>query len=135
MFITVYQQNPMIIFRKRGLIQYPNFEKFRKLLKNAWVYAWKHENKHKRRGIKVLPALWEKNLAKIWEKNDKKPLVEPCQVGERERKVWKSFEKVFESVKILFKKKLESRCSIDRKTGSINQTKQRLTEFLKKDFD
>ena len=83
----------------------------------------------------VLPALREKNLAKIWEKNDKKPLVEPCQVGERERKVWKSFEKVFESVKILFKKKLESRCSIDRKTGSINQTKQRLTEIFQKDFD
>ena len=32
-------------------------------------------------------------------------------------------------------KKLESRCSIDRKTCSINRTRQRLTEFFKQDFD
>ena len=47
----------------------------------------------------------------------------------------KSFEKVFESVKTLFLKKLESRCLIDRKTGSINRTRQRLIEFFKQDFD
>ena len=50
----------------------------------------------------------------------------------REREKYeKSFEKVFESVKTLFFKKLESRCSIDRKTGSINRTRQKLTEFFK----
>ena len=54
---------------------------------------------------------------------------------ERERKVWKSFEKVIESVKALFFLKLETRCSIDQKTGSINRTRQRLTEFFKQDFD
>ena len=71
---------------------------------------------------------------KNWSENDKKSSVEPCQVRERE-KFEKSFEKVFESVKALFFKKLETRCSIDRKTGSINRTRQRLIEFLKQDFD
>ena len=55
----------------------------------------------------------------------------------REReKFEKVFEKVFESVKTLFKKKkLESRNLIDRKTGLINRTRQRLIEFFKQDFD
>ena len=53
---------------------------------------------------------------------------------EREREREK-FEKVFESVKTMFLKKLESRCSIDQKTSSINRTRQRLTEFFKNDFD
>ena len=39
----------------------------------------------------VLPALREKNLAKIEEENDKKFVVLPCQVEER-RKVEKLFE-------------------------------------------
>ena len=57
----------------------------------------------------VLPALREKNLAKIEVENDKKSSVEPCQVEEREReKFEKVFEKVFEPIKILFLKKLES---------------------------
>ena len=71
-----------------------NFEKFQKFLKNAWVYAWKHENKSKRKGIKVLLALWEKNIAKIWLKTTKN-LHWSIAKSERERKVWKSFEKVF----------------------------------------
>ena len=40
----------------------------------------------------VLPALREKNLAKIEEENDKKCVVLPCQVGEG-RKVWKELLK------------------------------------------
>ena len=75
----------MINFIKRGLIQQKS--------QNAWVYVWNHENKSKRKGIKVVPALWEKNLAKIWLKTTKKSSVEPCQVGEREeslKKIWKS---------------------------------------------
>ena len=55
--------------------------------------------------------------------------------SQRERKVWKSFEKVFESVKNIVFKKLESRCSIDWKIGSINRTRQKLTEFFKQDFN
>ena len=54
----------------------------------------------------VLPALREKNLAKIEVENDKKDFVLPCQVGEREREREK-FEKVFESVKELFLKNLK----------------------------
>ena len=81
----------------------------------------------------ILPALREENLAKIEEENDKKFVVQPCQVGER-RKVEKLFEKdVLKQSKNCFKKP-EIRSSIDWKTGSINQTRQRLTEFLKQDF-
>ena len=57
--------------------------------------------------------------------------MQPCQVGEREKILKKLLEKVFELVKELFLKKPETRCSIDRKIGSINQTRQRLTEFFK----
>ena len=82
----------------------------------------------------VLPALREKNLVKIEVENDKKTLC--CLAkSERERKVWKSFEKVVWISQNTVFKKLDSRCSIDRKTGSINRTKQRLTKFLKQDFD
>ena len=54
----------------------------------------------------VLPALREENLAKIEVENDKKSLC--CLAkSERERRVWKkTFEKVFESVKELFLKKI-----------------------------
>ena len=57
--------------------------------------------------------------------------------SERERgKFEKDLKKCFESVKhCFFLKKLDSRCSIDRKTGSINRTRQRLTENFQKDFD
>ena len=62
--------------------------------------------------------------------------MQPCQVGEREReKVEKLLKKMFETVKELFLKKPETRCSIDRKTGSINRTRQWLTEFFKQDID
>ena len=83
----------------------------------------------------VLPALREKNLAKIEEENEKKF---DCNLAKSERereKVEKLFEKdVWISQRTVFKK-LEIRCSIDRKTGSINRTRQRLIEFLKQDFD
>ena len=82
----------------------------------------------------VLPALREENLAKIEKENDKKF---ECSIAksERERKSWKTFWKdVWNSQRIVFKKP-EIRCLIDRKIGSINRTRQRLTEFLKQDFD
>ena len=52
----------------------------------------------------VLPALREENLVKILEENDKKFVVQPCQVRER-RKVEKLLKKMFETVKELFLKK------------------------------
>ena len=83
----------------------------------------------------VLLALKEENLAKIRLKTTKNLLCSLAK-SEREReKFEKCFEKVFESVKALFFKKLETQCSIDRKTSSINRTRQRLTEFFKQDFD
>ena len=70
----------------------------------------------------VLPALREKNLAKIEVEKDKKDFVLPCQVREKEK-----FEKdVWISQRTVLKKP-ETRCSIDRKIDSINRTKQRLT--------
>ena len=67
----------------------------------------------------VLPALRGENLAEIEEENDKKIVVLPCQVGER-RKVENFFEKdVLKQTKNCFKKP-KIRCSINRKTGSIN---------------
>ena len=74
----------------------------------------------------VLPALREENLAKILEENNKKIVVLPYQVGER-RKVEKLLKKMFLKQSKNCFKKLEIRSSIDRKTGSINRTRQRLT--------
>ena len=51
----------------------------------------KHENKCKRKGKKVLPALKEKNLAKILEENDKN-LTWTLDRLKRERRTF--FEKV-----------------------------------------
>ena len=82
----------------------------------------------------VLPALRVENLAKILEENNKKILVLPCQVGER-RKVEKLLKKMFWNSQRTVYKKPEIRSSIDRKTSLINRTRQRLTEFLKQDFD
>ena len=76
----------------------------------------------------VLPALREKNLAKIEVENDKKTL---CYLAksERVRSLKKNFWKsVWISQRTVFKKP-EIRCSIDQKTGSINRTKHRLTKF------
>ena len=42
-----------------------------------------------------LPALGEENLANDLEENDKSWMILLCWVGERERKVEKTFEKVF----------------------------------------
>ena len=56
----------------------------------------KHVNKCKRKGIKVLLALGEKNLAKRMEENDKKKKwIGALTESYRERKVEKLFEKVF----------------------------------------
>ena len=55
--------------------------------------ARNHEIKCKRKGKKDLPALEDKNLAKISEENNKKSLVGLSQVGERGK-----FEKTFEKV-------------------------------------
>ena len=45
----------------------------------------KHEKQCKRKGNIDIPAYGERKLAKNLEENDKKILVEPCRVGEREK--------------------------------------------------
>ena len=54
---------------------------------------------------------------------------------ERERKLEKTLEKALLKKSRSMFKKPDSRCSIDRKTGSINRTRQRLIKIFKKDFD
>ena len=49
----------------------------------------KHENKCKRKGIKVLMALGEENLAKRMEENDKKLMLSLVRIGEREKSLKK----------------------------------------------
>ena len=54
----------------------------------------KHEKQCKRKGNIDIPAYGERNLAKNLEENNKKILVEPCRVGEREKVLKKWFEQV-----------------------------------------
>ena len=44
-----------------------------------------HEKQCKRKGNMDIPAYGERNLARNQEENDKKFVVEPCRVGEREK--------------------------------------------------
>ena len=63
----------------------------------------KHENKCKRKGIKVLPALGEEHLANRMEENDKKLTLSLVRFGEREReKFEKLLKSEFEQVKNQF---------------------------------
>ena len=67
------------------------------------ILCRKHENKCKRKGINVLPALGEENLAKRMEENDKKLIVSLVRFGEREReKFEKLLKSEFEQVKLSF---------------------------------
>ena len=65
----------------------------------------KEKNNAKGR-VKQTYRLRERNFVRILEENDKKIFVEPCLVGEREKKVQKGFEKMFEQVKTEFLKNL-----------------------------
>ena len=63
----------------------------------------KHENKCKRKAIKVLPALGEEHLANRMEENDKKLTLSLVRFGEREReKFEKLLKSEFEQVKNQF---------------------------------
>ena len=95
MNITISHQNPMINFRKQALNHKKSQKsKVLKISPKCMKICMKHENKTKRRDRMVLSALREENLAKILEENDKKIVVNPCQVGER-RKVEKLLKKMF----------------------------------------
>ena len=117
----------MINFKKEAWFnKNPKFEKVRKSQQNAWGYAWKHENKCKRKGIKVLPALGEENLAKEWTKTTK---IWGWALTESygERKVIELFEKVFDSTENQFLKNFSYDFRFIEVLGSIDRNKQRLT--------
>ena len=88
----------------------------------------KHEIKCKMKGIKVLPALGEENLAKRMEENDKKLMLGLVRVGEREReKFEKLLKSEFEQVKIRSFKNLIHNFQLIEILGSIDRNRQRLT--------
>ena len=82
--------------------------------------AWKQENKWKRRGIKVLPALDDKNPWRNLGENDKNLSWNLRPIEEREGEAFESFEIVFEHVRNKVLKKISIRFSIDRKLDSID---------------
>ena len=96
-----------------------------------------HENKKikPKRGIEWSYWSWGRKTLQELRKKTTKNLSAALPSRREREKVEKLFEKdVWNSQRTFFKKP-EIRCSIDRKTGSINRTRQRLTEFLKQDFD
>ena len=95
----------------------------------------KWENKNKKKGKRVLPVFGERNPAKERIKNDKTLRWSQVWIGERERKLENFWKKLFWKSQDPCFKKPDSRCSIGRKTGLINRTRQRLTKIFKKDFD
>ena len=129
----------MINFTKYGL-NYQKPQNMKSAENTQWICmknAWKHEIKYKRKGIKDLPALGDKNLAKISEENDKKSLVEPSQVGERERewKVWKVLKKrLWKSPIWLLKNMIHEFRSIKKEPRSIKTDRDFNKTILKK-FD
>ena len=82
----------------------------------------------KKKGYNGHTGLWRekpcKNLGGKWQKI----AVEPCRVGERERKVWKLLKNVSWISQDLTFKKAYSRFSIDR-------NRQKLTKNFKCNFD
>ena len=72
MFIASHNKNPLINFKRKSLNQ-QNSQIFigSKLSPKCMKKCMKLENKRKRKGIKVLPAFEDKNLAKDLEENDK----------------------------------------------------------------
>ena len=87
MFITSPNKNPLINCERKVLIhQNPQNFQGPKISLICMKKCMKNENKLKKKGIKVLPALGEKNLAKRMEENDKKLDWSLDQVVWREKK-------------------------------------------------
>ena len=87
----------------------------------------KLENKWKRKGIKVLPALEDKNPWRNLRENDKNSDWKPWPIKEREKSVLKKFESDWTRENSVFKK-LCMRFSIDRKLDSIDRKCLRLIQ-------
>ena len=101
-----------------------------------------HEFTHEIMKIKTKGRVWwsywpceRKTLQKFGWKTRKNLQWSHAKLERERGKFEKSFEKVFWICQNIVLKKLDLRCSIGRKIGSINRTRQRLTEFFKNDFD
>ena len=100
-----------------------------------------HENEKNNAKGRVKQTYWlreRETLLEFWRKTTKKTSLWSLAESEREKK---NFRKVLKrclnrsKLSFLKKKKLDSRCSIDQKACSINQTRQRLTKIFQKDFN
>ena len=137
----------MINFRKSGLNhQKPQFEKFRKTQWNAWIYAWKHEIKCKKKVNGLTGLERGKPSKKIDWKRQKKWRFSLTELY-GERKGRKLFEKVFDPSEKLFIKNVPhdfrlietnrgslknfEKISIDHK-NSLGQSKFQKKHSLKK---
>ena len=106
-FYSVHNKNPLINFQRKGL----NYQKSQicigsKITQQCMNLCMKIENKWKRKGNKVLPALEEKNLAKFWRKTTKKFPLNPWLIEEREKSFWKFWNSVWTHEKQSFLKNL-----------------------------
>ena len=89
----------------------------------------KHEKQCKRKGNIDIPAYGERNLVKNLEQNDKKILMEPYRVGERERE--KVLKKWFEQVKYDFLKNLIYEFRLIEKQFRLIETERGFSKILK----
>ena len=72
---SIPQQNPLINFGRKSLKQQKSQKSLgSKFPKYAWQKCMKLENKWKRKGNMVFPALGEKNVAKRSDENEKKKI-------------------------------------------------------------
>ena len=125
----------MINFKKSGFNhQKPQFEKFQKSQWHAWIYAWKHEIKCKRKGKMDLLAWREENLAKRQIENNKKMKICLDRVvwrEKREKTFWKSVWPIWKTVF----KNVPHDFQLIKTLGLINQNRQRLTQKFWINFD
>ena len=88
----------------------------------------KHETHCKRKGNIDIPAYGERNLARNLEENDKKIVVEPCRVGEREQ----SFEKVgLNNSNLIFFKNLIHKFRLIKNQFQLIKTDRGSLKFFK----
>ena len=120
LYITSHNKNPLINFQiKDWKRQKPQISLGSKISLKCMKKCMNNENKWKRRGKRVLPALEDKNLAKSLRENDKK-LIGSLDRREREKCFWNSLY-VIEHAKTQSFKKLSMWFSIDRKLDSIDR--------------
>ena len=142
MFIKSPNKNPLINYERKCLIhQKPQNFQGPKISLICMRKCKKNENKLKKKGIKVLPALGEKNLTKRTKENNKKLDWSLDQVVWREKMLKTFWKNKFEHVKNSFLKTLytvfdwsknrfdwSKMLRLIQYQSSINRNRQRLTK-------